>query len=171
MIGAGRDTKEDAIDPAVGVILEVKVGEKVDAGSVLCRLYYTKRRQRGRSRRDGGRRLPHLRQTARRARADPGSGRLARFRWAASPACSGLVVILGGRVPVLHATGRPSSSRVLLWGLGLQFAFAFLVLKTDVRQGLPDGHRRRRQRHARLCRSGQQVPVRHRSAPRAVPSA
>jgi len=25
----------------VGVILEVKVGEKIDAGSVLCRLYYT----------------------------------------------------------------------------------------------------------------------------------
>jgi pyrimidine-nucleoside phosphorylase len=42
MIGAGRDKKEDAIDPAVGIILEVKVGEKVDAGSVLCRLYYTK---------------------------------------------------------------------------------------------------------------------------------
>ena len=42
MIGAGRDTKEDPIDPAVGVILEVKVGQKVDAGGVLCRLYYTK---------------------------------------------------------------------------------------------------------------------------------
>src|ERR1051325_6699423 len=42
MIGAGRDRKEDSIDPAVGIILEVKVGEKVDAGSVLCRLYYTK---------------------------------------------------------------------------------------------------------------------------------
>jgi pyrimidine-nucleoside phosphorylase/thymidine phosphorylase len=42
MIGAGRSKKEDAIDPAVGIILEVKVGEKVDAGSVLCRLYYTK---------------------------------------------------------------------------------------------------------------------------------
>ena len=42
MIGAGRDRKEDAIDPAVGIILEVKAGEKVDAGSVLCRLYYTK---------------------------------------------------------------------------------------------------------------------------------
>ena len=42
MIGAGRDTKEDSIDPAVGIILEVKIGEKVDAGSVLCRLYYTK---------------------------------------------------------------------------------------------------------------------------------
>ena len=42
LIGAGRDKKEDTIDPAVGVILEVKMGEKVDAGSVLCRLYYTK---------------------------------------------------------------------------------------------------------------------------------
>ncbi|HLJ14589.1 MAG TPA: thymidine phosphorylase [Bryobacteraceae bacterium] len=41
MIGAGRDTKDDTIDPAVGVILEVKVGQKVDAGAVLCRLYYT----------------------------------------------------------------------------------------------------------------------------------
>jgi len=41
MMGAGRDRKEDAIDPAVGVILEVKAGEKVEAGSVLCRLYYT----------------------------------------------------------------------------------------------------------------------------------
>ena len=42
MIGAGRDRKEDSIDLAVGIILEVKTGEKVDAGSVLCRLYYTK---------------------------------------------------------------------------------------------------------------------------------
>jgi pyrimidine-nucleoside phosphorylase/thymidine phosphorylase len=41
MMGAGRARKEDLIDPAVGVILEVKAGEKVDAGSVLCRLYYT----------------------------------------------------------------------------------------------------------------------------------
>jgi len=41
MMGAGRNRKEDVIDPAVGVILEVKAGEKVDAGSVLCRLYYT----------------------------------------------------------------------------------------------------------------------------------
>jgi pyrimidine-nucleoside phosphorylase len=41
MIGAGRDMKEDAIDPAVGVILEVKVGQKIDANGVLCRLYYT----------------------------------------------------------------------------------------------------------------------------------
>src|SRR6266478_1543970 len=41
IMGAGRDQKDDSIDPAVGVILEIKVGEKVDAGSVLCRLYYT----------------------------------------------------------------------------------------------------------------------------------
>ncbi len=41
MIGAGRDTKDDVIDPAVGVILEVKTGSKVDSGGVLCRLYYT----------------------------------------------------------------------------------------------------------------------------------
>jgi len=41
LMGAGRDRKEDRIDPAVGVILEVKIGEKIDAGSVLCRLYYT----------------------------------------------------------------------------------------------------------------------------------
>jgi len=42
MIGAGRDRKEDPIDPAVGVILEVKVGQRVEAGSVLCRLYHTR---------------------------------------------------------------------------------------------------------------------------------
>ncbi len=42
LIGAGREKKDDAIDPAVGIILEVKIGEKVDAGSVLCRVYYTK---------------------------------------------------------------------------------------------------------------------------------
>jgi pyrimidine-nucleoside phosphorylase/thymidine phosphorylase len=42
LIGAGRERKEEPIDPAVGIILEVKAGEKVDAGSILCRLYYTK---------------------------------------------------------------------------------------------------------------------------------
>jgi len=41
MIGAGRNTKEDSIDPAVGVILEVKVGQKIDADSILCRIYHT----------------------------------------------------------------------------------------------------------------------------------
>ena len=41
MIGGGRAAKDDTIDPAVGVILEVKTGHRVDAGGVLCRLYYT----------------------------------------------------------------------------------------------------------------------------------
>jgi pyrimidine-nucleoside phosphorylase len=41
MVGAGRNTKEDSIDPAVGVILEVKVGHKIEADSILCRIYYT----------------------------------------------------------------------------------------------------------------------------------
>ncbi|MCX6619967.1 MAG: pyrimidine-nucleoside phosphorylase, partial [Acidobacteria bacterium] len=41
IMGAGRNLKEDSVDPAVGVVLEVKVGQKVDAGGVLCRLYYT----------------------------------------------------------------------------------------------------------------------------------
>ena len=41
IIGAGRDTKEDSIDHAVGVILDVKMGHKVESGSVLCRIYYT----------------------------------------------------------------------------------------------------------------------------------
>ena len=42
LMGAGRDKKEDKIDPAVGMILEAKIGDKVEAGSVLCRLYYTR---------------------------------------------------------------------------------------------------------------------------------
>jgi pyrimidine-nucleoside phosphorylase len=42
LIGAGREKKDDTIDLAVGIILEVKIGEKVDAGSVLCRLYHTR---------------------------------------------------------------------------------------------------------------------------------
>ena len=45
MIGAGRDSKEDQIDPAVGLILEVKAGQRVEAGSVLCRLYHTREEQ------------------------------------------------------------------------------------------------------------------------------
>ncbi|MGC8760347.1 MAG: thymidine phosphorylase [Bryobacteraceae bacterium] len=40
MIGAGRKTKEDSIDPAVGVFLEVKVGARVEEGNVLCRIHY-----------------------------------------------------------------------------------------------------------------------------------
>lgn len=41
MIGAGRDKMDDAIDPAVGIILEGKIGQRMEAGSVLCRFYIT----------------------------------------------------------------------------------------------------------------------------------
>jgi pyrimidine-nucleoside phosphorylase/thymidine phosphorylase len=41
MIGGGREIFSDEVDPAVGVILEVKIGAKVENGSVLARLYYT----------------------------------------------------------------------------------------------------------------------------------
>lgn len=41
MLGAGRNTMEDAIDHAVGVILQCKVGDEVVEGSRLCALYYT----------------------------------------------------------------------------------------------------------------------------------
>ncbi|WP_031500618.1 thymidine phosphorylase [Bryobacter aggregatus] len=41
LIGGGRSKITDTIDHAVGIILEVKVGQKVDAGAVLCRLYHT----------------------------------------------------------------------------------------------------------------------------------
>ncbi|MBI3667860.1 MAG: thymidine phosphorylase [Acidobacteria bacterium] len=41
LLGAGRDTIDRPIDPAVGVILERKVGEKVAAGGRLCTLYHT----------------------------------------------------------------------------------------------------------------------------------
>ena len=39
VLGAGRATKEEAIDPAAGIILRKKVGDKVAAGDVLCTLY------------------------------------------------------------------------------------------------------------------------------------
>ena len=40
MLGAGRSSPEDAIDPAVGVVLETKVGQQVVNGTRLCALYY-----------------------------------------------------------------------------------------------------------------------------------
>ena len=37
--GAGRETKEDEIDLAAGIVLNKKVGDKVEKGEVLCTLY------------------------------------------------------------------------------------------------------------------------------------
>ena len=41
LLGAGRTDAEDKIDPAVGIVLQAKVGDNVVAGSGLCALYYT----------------------------------------------------------------------------------------------------------------------------------
>jgi len=38
-LGGGRETKDDVIDPNVGVVLEKKVGAKVKEGETLARIY------------------------------------------------------------------------------------------------------------------------------------
>lgn len=40
VLGAGRATKEDIIDHAVGIILNKKIGDKVDTGELLATIYY-----------------------------------------------------------------------------------------------------------------------------------
>jgi len=39
MLGAGRATKEDIIDPAVGLVMHVRLGDEVDHEKPLCTLY------------------------------------------------------------------------------------------------------------------------------------
>ena len=40
MLGGGREKKEDSIDPAVGLVLRKKVGERVARGEPMCVLHY-----------------------------------------------------------------------------------------------------------------------------------
>ena len=40
MLGAGRDTVADVVDPSVGIVLGRKVGDAVDQGDVLATLHY-----------------------------------------------------------------------------------------------------------------------------------
>jgi pyrimidine-nucleoside phosphorylase len=40
VLGGGREKKEDSVDPAVGMILHKKVGDRVSAGEPLCTLLY-----------------------------------------------------------------------------------------------------------------------------------
>jgi pyrimidine-nucleoside phosphorylase len=40
LLGGGREKKEDSVDPAVGIIIHKKVGDKVSAGEALCTIHY-----------------------------------------------------------------------------------------------------------------------------------
>ena len=39
ILGGGREKKEDAVDPAVGIVIQKKVGDKVAAGEALCTIH------------------------------------------------------------------------------------------------------------------------------------
>ena len=45
VLGGGRNTKEDAINPAVGLTVHRKIGDKVNKGEALCTLHYDDDRQ------------------------------------------------------------------------------------------------------------------------------
>ena len=40
LLGGGRSKKEDAVDPAVGIIVHKKIGDRVSAGDPLCTVHY-----------------------------------------------------------------------------------------------------------------------------------
>jgi pyrimidine-nucleoside phosphorylase len=40
LLGGGRARKEDSVDPAVGIIVHKKVGDRIAAGEALCTVYY-----------------------------------------------------------------------------------------------------------------------------------
>jgi pyrimidine-nucleoside phosphorylase len=40
LLGGGRAKKEDSVDPAVGLMVHKKVGDRVTAGEPLCTIYY-----------------------------------------------------------------------------------------------------------------------------------
>jgi pyrimidine-nucleoside phosphorylase len=50
ILGGGRERKEDSVDPAVGIILHKKVGDRVAAGEPIATIYYNAESQAERAR-------------------------------------------------------------------------------------------------------------------------
>ncbi len=50
ILGGGRESKEDSVDPAVGIVLHKKVGDRVDAGEALATIHYNDDAQAARAR-------------------------------------------------------------------------------------------------------------------------
>ena len=51
LLGGGREKKEDSIDPAVGLVLHKKVGDRVARGEPLCTIHYNAEARLGEARR------------------------------------------------------------------------------------------------------------------------
>jgi len=49
-LGAGRERKEDDIDPAVGILMKVRLGDRVEDGQPLCEVRYSDRSDMARAR-------------------------------------------------------------------------------------------------------------------------
>jgi thymidine phosphorylase len=39
ILGGGRERKEDSVDPAVGIVVHKKIGDRVSAGESLCTIH------------------------------------------------------------------------------------------------------------------------------------
>ena len=50
ILGGGRERKEDSVDPAVGIVLHKKVGDRVAAGEALATIHYNAEAQAARAR-------------------------------------------------------------------------------------------------------------------------
>jgi len=50
ILGGGRERKEDAVDPAVGIVLHKKVSDPVTAGEPLCTIHYNSKARAARAR-------------------------------------------------------------------------------------------------------------------------
>jgi pyrimidine-nucleoside phosphorylase len=51
ILGGGRERKEDSVDPAVGIVVHKKIGDKVSAGEPLCTIHCHSGQQTDRARR------------------------------------------------------------------------------------------------------------------------